>query len=1056
MNIFKSISKAVLVTAFLLSATYSSVAVFISPPNGGEPVISSIEIEGTNVVVTAQIPEGIKKVTLESRERLGDGAWVPRKVVRLDGTGGEVEITVPQDSKVEMLRVRADASEELPAEFYKGTNDFIAGATDTQNGVPVYTYWPEGVRDDVTAAPGEAKREVVESDIWKIEGEKLYFFNQYRGLQIVDLANPDQPVLKATHGLPASGEQMYLIGGEYAVLLVQSWSYTYAGNDAQSAILVLSVADDAISEAARLPVPGRIMDSRLVGSALYVVSDCYRPVEGSEDGVWEWGTQVSSFDLSNPAAPAEKGSLWYPGYGNLVHATDEYLFVVQRKNNDWSKSVIRMVDISSPDGAMTEVSEITPSGRVPDKFKMNLFGNVFSVISETRTENRGIVTTLENFSLDTPESPSLIGSVELGEGEQLHATRFAGDTVYVVTFFRVDPLWIVDNSDPANPTIKGELEVPGWSTYIHPLGDRLLTVGIDNSNSWRVAVSLFDVADPADPSLLSKVLLGENHSWSEANADEKAFGVLPEAGLVLVPYSGDTTNGYASNIQLIDLNENELVKRGEIEHSISPRRATVFEERIISLSGWELLSVDATDRDNPVKVAEVQLAWPVDRVFFHNDYLIELNENAGVNSGDTCVRVAAASEPNVILGEYNVVTNSSVGDMSGIPLKGADIRGDYLYLIHYIPNDESYQESISKFILTTLDISNLPEIAEEFQGIIGTQGQPYRYSSSWTSHWLSNDLCVWELGSTAWPVYWDVRPIMGVPVADYMPIPWYGNRKPLYYVFDVQHPREMDFIWFYEAEFTNSWNYSRTYAVEDKLYFSYCTSKFVEGLKRTIDETPDAETNQTSGTWVSKNYLEVVDLSDPENPTPRKPVNISGTLEGVERNGALLYTLGNHFDVESWKSDGYSYIDALAYDGVSAHLVDSLRLPTVWPRPMAVVNDYVIRGIPQGGESKTNVIEVWNLNDSGEFEMVSSISVESPASAFYICNDLLISENSDREYLLFDVKQLPQLDAVGKDSLPLGVYGNFQRADGSAADGVWAPLGYYGVGKLDVGFHFQE
>jgi uncharacterized secreted protein with C-terminal beta-propeller domain len=59
--------------------------------------------------------------------------------------------------------------------------------------------------------------------------------------------------------------------------------------------------------------------------------------------------------------------------------------------------------------------------------------------------------------------------------------------------------------------------VPGWSTYIQPLGDRLLSIGIDNVEGWRVSVSLFDVADPAKPGLLSRVPIGTNHSWSEAN-----------------------------------------------------------------------------------------------------------------------------------------------------------------------------------------------------------------------------------------------------------------------------------------------------------------------------------------------------------------------------------------------------------------------------------------------------------------------------------------------------------------------------------------------------------
>jgi uncharacterized secreted protein with C-terminal beta-propeller domain len=64
------------------------------------------------------------------------------------------------------------------------------------------------------------------------------------------------------------------------------------------------------------------------------------------------------------------------------------------------------------------------------------------------------------------------------------------------------------------------------------MGSRLLAVGVESN---RVAVSLFDVANPAKPGLLSRLLLGENYSWTEANYDEKAFTVLPDANLVWYP-----------------------------------------------------------------------------------------------------------------------------------------------------------------------------------------------------------------------------------------------------------------------------------------------------------------------------------------------------------------------------------------------------------------------------------------------------------------------------------------------------------------------------------------
>src|SRR6266508_2475352 len=74
-----------------------------------EPVITSIRLEGTNVVVLALVPAGVTKVTLESCRRLGEEAWTPRAVARLEGEGGEVTFRLALSPDIEMLRVRADA-----------------------------------------------------------------------------------------------------------------------------------------------------------------------------------------------------------------------------------------------------------------------------------------------------------------------------------------------------------------------------------------------------------------------------------------------------------------------------------------------------------------------------------------------------------------------------------------------------------------------------------------------------------------------------------------------------------------------------------------------------------------------------------------------------------------------------------------------------------------------------------------------------------------------------------------------------------------------------------
>src|SRR5438477_266297 len=123
--------------------------------------------------------------------------------------------------------------------------------------------------------PEAPSRDVVESDIWQIRGDTLYFFNQYRGLQIIDISNPDQAAVKGTLPLPATGDQMYLLGSDHVVLLARDgcgWSQ----EGPESQVLVVDVKNNAPQIVATLPVKGYIQESRLVGSALYIAAQTYR------------------------------------------------------------------------------------------------------------------------------------------------------------------------------------------------------------------------------------------------------------------------------------------------------------------------------------------------------------------------------------------------------------------------------------------------------------------------------------------------------------------------------------------------------------------------------------------------------------------------------------------------------------------------------------------------------------------------------------------------------------------------------------------------------------
>jgi uncharacterized secreted protein with C-terminal beta-propeller domain len=107
----------------------------------------------------------------------------------------------------------------------------------------------------------------------------------------------------------------------------------------------------------------------------------------------------------------------------------------------------------------------------------------------------------------------------MGQGERIYSVRLIGDRGYVVTFRETDPFYVLDLSNPANPQIKGELKIPGYSSYLHPMRDNVI-LGVGREGS-QVKLSLFDVSDPQNPVEKSKYTL--NESWSDILNTHHAF-----------------------------------------------------------------------------------------------------------------------------------------------------------------------------------------------------------------------------------------------------------------------------------------------------------------------------------------------------------------------------------------------------------------------------------------------------------------------------------------------------------------------------------------------------
>jgi len=185
-------------------------------------------------------------------------------------------------------------------------------------------------------------------------------------------------------------------------------------------------------------------------------------------------------------------------------------------------------------------------GRILNQFSLGEHEDVLRIATTTGETWQG---TSQNhvFCLDEGEKGlKVIGKIEnIAPGERIYAARFIGKRGFLVTFVQVDPLFTLDLSDPTNPRIAGELKVPGYSDYIHLLGDNhLLTIGrdvkVEGSAMYfqGLRLSIFDITNFAKPEPAHKALIGDRMTYSEALYNHKAFTFWAENNLLAFPVEG--------------------------------------------------------------------------------------------------------------------------------------------------------------------------------------------------------------------------------------------------------------------------------------------------------------------------------------------------------------------------------------------------------------------------------------------------------------------------------------------------------------------------------------
>lgn len=479
---------------------------------------------------------------------------------------------------------------------------------------------------------------VDEADIVKNDGKYIYVLSGST-VTILDAYPPEDAEILSTINVKGNPSELY-INGDRLIILGNDYIYTYVeegvvepGRPSESfmpypqqrgyqkaVMYIYDIKDRSAPELAReVSVDGNYYDSRMIGSHIYVIAskDAYYSDDiemptitdseeeesetpdiyyfDEEDSSYSF-TTVISVDIQNDGEDV-KGKVYLLGSaGNLFVSQDNIYITYQKMGhrmysyNDGETSVHK---IAIDDGNIFYVASGEVPGHVLNQFSMDEHDSYFRIATTTGHVSRSGARSSANHIYVLDGDLKIVGKLEdLAPGEKIYSARFMGKRAYLVTFKKVDPLFVIDLSDPKDPEVLGKLKIPGYSDYLHPYDENhIIGLGKDTVEAqggdfaWYqgIKLALFDVTDVENPKEVSKFVIGDRGTDSYALRDHKAFLFSREKNILVIPvllakinddrYYGETAkNAYGEYVWQgayvfhIDA-EDGLALKGTISHA---------------------------------------------------------------------------------------------------------------------------------------------------------------------------------------------------------------------------------------------------------------------------------------------------------------------------------------------------------------------------------------------------------------------------------------------------------------------------------------------------------
>ena len=268
----------------------------------------------------------------------------------------------------------------------------------------------------------------------------------------------------------------------------------------------------------------------------------YLPKEGSQALI------ISSVNVSNPSAIVDKAMILNNYVEIYVGNESCYLYNSDYQNG---KDVTEIAKFTFTEGSISAESAATVEGMIYDTFAINEKNGKLRVLTTTWDDNY-YQQSNNLYLLD--EQLSVTGKLkEIAPDEEIYAARYIGDIAYFITYRNIDPLFAVDISDETAPKILGELEITGFSEYLHPWGeDKLLGIGYetdpDTGIQQGIKLVMFDISNPTKLKILDTLVI-ENVDYCAALYNYKCIIAEENANII-----GFATETYTSSYSQREIN----------------------------------------------------------------------------------------------------------------------------------------------------------------------------------------------------------------------------------------------------------------------------------------------------------------------------------------------------------------------------------------------------------------------------------------------------------------------------------------------------------------------